>query len=420
MENNINRWENDFKTNPIHASLKELYDWASKDFDNQDAETFIEKRRFIKVLDYYRTVLDNLDKEIVPPDILGAINNNILTHIRPEVEQYLNTGSLSNLRNANDKISWVFGSFAQLSALSKNNQHGTPLKSVEVTFDNFVKTIANKEKGLSDHINKISESVSLQEQKLKELGETVDNRRKEVDAQLSEWLKQFSEAQHQRNIDYNGWKNQIAEEVKKENQNHIEKSRKTLDDFQTDFEALTKERLEKADSYLEDAKSKHEAILELYQLTAGDSVAAGYIKNAEDEKEQANTWRIIAIGFILLTVGAVGLEMYFKQSTDFNFVNIIRTLSITGALLSGAFYSSKQSSLHRLNEKRARWFALEVKAIDPFISSLEEKDRKELKKSFSERLFCQKNNLEEKDDKSGEHLIEVVLKGVTEILKVKK
>ena len=51
------------------------------------------------------------------------------------------------------------------------------------------------------------------------------------------------------------------------------------------------------------------------------------------------------------------------------------SFSLTAVLLYGAAYSAQQSTKHRNNEKRARWFALEIKAIDPFISSLPESDR---------------------------------------------
>ena len=58
-------------------------------------------------------------------------------------------------------------------------------------------------------------------------------------------------------------------------------------------------------------------------------------------------------------------------------------------LLAAAGYFSLQSKLHRDSEQQMRWFALEVKAIDPFLSSLDDLDQKELKKKLSEKLFGQ-------------------------------
>jgi len=57
-------------------------------------------------------------------------------------------------------------------------------------------------------------------------------------------------------------------------------------------------------------------------------------------------------------------------------------------MISFAVYASKQAALHRVNERKARAFFLQVQAFDPFIESLEPTDRQELKKSLSARIFA--------------------------------
>jgi len=68
---------------------------------------------------------------------------------------------------------------------------------------------------------------------------------------------------------------------------------------------------------------------------------------------------------------------------------IVTTVSVTAVAFVAAQFASRQSRLHRINEQRMRWFALEVKAIDPFISSLPIEMQQELKRQLSERLFGQ-------------------------------
>src|SRR5690606_18584207 len=64
----------------------------------------------------------------------------------------------------------------------------------------------------------------------------------------------------------------------------------------------------------------------------------------------------------------VSFELQPLQNTRFPWHTMLIAFSISGVLLWGAAYSAQQSTRHRNNEKRARWFALEVKAFDPFIS----------------------------------------------------
>jgi hypothetical protein len=122
---------------------------------------------------------------------------------------------------------------------------------------------------------------------------------------------------------------------------------------------------------------------------------AGYVDNAETEKKQANIWRGVAVAFIVAT--AVWLS--FTYAADVNstsdastiLARMARIVPLTAVFLYGAVYASKQSSLHRNNEIQTRRFALEVKAIDPFIASLEPDQQKQLKEKLTERMFGHSN-----------------------------
>jgi len=227
-------------------------------------------------------------------------------------------------------------------------------------------------------------------------------------------------------------------------------------------DALTKDKAEfksEIEAILSDGKQKHESILELYQLTAGDSVGAGYIKNADEEKSQADIWRRISVGFIVATIcwmlfayysnskpsydTALTLQISTQQAeetksesdkkdktqtvTDSSANNgyqvskqipwalLFITFSISGILLWGSAYSAQQSTKHRKNEKRTRWFALEVKAIDPFISSLNSEQQNALKKELSEKMFGQFSN--EDDSKViDEHVLKIVADTISGVI----
>jgi hypothetical protein len=122
-------------------------------------------------------------------------------------------------------------------------------------------------------------------------------------------------------------------------------------------------------------------------------VAGGYKKSADDERAAANTWRIISMlcyALILLWVVFKGkLGFGIAQAGALDWPVIVTTLSVTAVAFVAAQFASRQSRLHRINEQRMRWFSLEVKAIDPFISSLPIEMQQELKRQLSERLFGQ-------------------------------
>ena len=62
-----------------------------------------------------------------------------------------------------------------------------------------------------------------------------------------------------------------------------------------------------------------------------------------------------------------------------------------------------------------------MKAIDPFIASLDDADQKALKKQLSEKLFGQGDNETESDHKViEEHALKTVFSGIIDILKANK
>jgi len=214
------------------------------------------------------------------------------------------------------------------------------------------------------------------------------------------------------------------------------------------------------DDILNDGNTKHNKILELYQITADDSVGASFLKNAKDEKKQANTWRKISISFIIVTVfwmlftysmsldsgstkakinfintttnteveidkTKVAVEKKPSQELNSNIVKAIEdvpwyklfiTFSLSGVLLWGSAYAAQQSTKHRKNEKQAMWFALEVRAIDPFISTLEPADRNELKKQFSQKLFGQFSDKEDDSKVIDEHVFKMITDTIGNII----
>src|SRR5690606_30665197 len=117
----------------------------------------------------------------------------------------------------------------------------------------------------------------------------------ELNRLLSDWQNQFSSAQESRSQEFSKWRDAFASEKNKDVQEIIDKHDEALDQQTGRLES-------ELDRIIEDAKSKHQSILDLYELTAGDSVGAAYIKSADEEREQADRWRKVSVSFIVLTV----------------------------------------------------------------------------------------------------------------------
>lgn len=417
----MDRWDEYLKNHPIHTTLEKINHLLRRTRRYTNSRERSEKRRISKVINTLEEVFQNLDPDLVPHRILHQIHS-IAEDVLNHLNIYRSTEEHDHLRSANDSLDHMLIHISHLLSITKRPEIAEHVKRLERSLDELTKDILDKKKLLENEILKISELSKFQREQTENLSKSVDARRQEANSLISRLQTQYFDEQSKRNnifIEdqrkrtnaFTSWKSDFEKQTK----THIDQLITISSEKST---AEQKKFSDKISSLIKDAEDKHRRILELYGLVASDSVALDYSKNAENEKMRADIWNVATLVFILGAAGWFFL-LYIMNSTDFSLERIITTSSITIILLFGAAYSSKQSSLHRENEKRARWVSLDVKAFDPFIESLPEKERNNLKKEISERLFGQQyKNTEKETPVRDEHIFKVI-KDIVDIVKSK-
>ncbi len=424
----MSHWDQSFEDHPLHETLKEVTSLINTELDDADGEGQSEKRRLSKLINILEKTLDDLDPELVPYNILDEIHDVISENFLYELTAYKSNEDHQHLNSANEHLDDVLVPLSQLLAIAKKSETTKPIKGLEKLLDEFTKAIASKKEDLETEINNLSGVLKTQEGKLEELSYSMDTKKQETDSLIASWQEQHSDAQHKRESNFVAgqqekveafadWKKEIERNAKTQIDHLIKNSTKELTEGQKNFD-------DEISSHIKNAQEKHTAILELHELVAGDSVASGYHQSADNEKKQANRWRIATVIFIIATaawaVYAYNTDTAISNDGEILLIKLLQAFSVTGVLLFGAAYSTKQSNAHRKNETQARWFALEVKAIDPFISSLAEKDQAALKHKLSDRLFGQQRNDTEKETSVAyKHTFETITKGIIDILNAK-
>jgi gas vesicle protein len=428
----MSRWSEQFEGHPIHETIQTLQDWLDVEVEEIDSEHEDERRRFSKALELARTALSGLDAELFPEKLVSNLNNQLRQpQIWNEVSNYASNQNVQHLRQANDHLTGQLPLVYQIAALAGPPDAAKTVRSIEEAYSQLCKAIEKQKDEFSSLVTSLSENVVSIESRSSELSSDLDTLRGEVDSQLSNWQSEFTDAQTARAEEHS------AQQIKRG-----EKFDETMREIRSKSEAETKdistkhnERLKSAfDTYtqdvearLDDMKAKHAAILEIHGLVGTDGVAGGYQKTATDEHKAANTWRIVAMVSLGLAAAWLLLKFFLgfgeTSAGGVNWAELVTAGSLTLVLLAAAGYASRQSKTHRDLEQQMRWFSLEVKAIDPFLSSLEDTDQKELKKQLSERLFG-KDRTANQARKSGvdvgayKELSESILSPVQEILKL--
>ena len=428
----MSRWSDQFDNHAIHATVQQLRDWLDVEVEEIDAKQEDERLRFKKAMQLVKAALDGQDAELFPENLLTNLNNQLRqSQIWNQIQSYSTNQNVQHLRNANDHLTGQLPLVHQISALARPPEASKTVRSIEKAYSEFCKAIEKAEQDFEARLSESEGSLVEIQEGLTEHKKALEHLKTQSDQAFSEWQNEFGEAQNSR-----------AEEFSAAQIERSEKFDETMREIRTKSEAETKdisskhdERLKSAfDAYtkdaqerLEDMKAKHAAILEIHELVGTDGVAGGYQKTAKDEHEAANTWRLIAM--VSFGLAAVWLLLKFflgfseTAAGGVNWAELVTAGSLTLVLLGAGGYATKQSKTHRDLEQQMRWFSLEVKAIDPFLSSLEDADQKELKKQLSERLFG-KDRTANQARKSGvdvgayKELSESILSPIQEILKL--
>lgn len=400
----MSRWSEDFNNHKLHSTLKSLREISEARPKGLGTEEITELRRLRKILDILENTLQQVDPEIVPTPTLDTINQGLEhDHIQGNLVRYTTEEpSLSQLVQANDQLSALLPSINYLLAFSQKIEDSKRVASVEKTFENFISNISEAQ---TEHDEKVNQQdTELNE--LKSLSESVRANFKELEQDVSnsknQWQEQFTNDQSARQTEFS----QDQADRKSEFSNSQSAWVSEFSDWFSTYKSTADDALEARHKTFDenlaekilDAESKHQRILDLHGLVAGDAVTAGYLEDGKSERSAANFWRWVSISFILLTIAwlafAYWLAYTHPSTSEAPWEALARTASLTGVLLVGAAYASRQSKAHRDQERKARWFGLEVKTFDPFISSLSDEQQKALREKLADKLFGQQQTVE--------------------------
>lgn len=391
------RWESEFLNHPIHGLLQQIDDGISQDVESSSLDAISEKNRLRKVINLVKSVISKLDPDVAPLDILRQLHEFLSSrNIVGVINQYIADGNVDHLRNVNNFFSEALPLVYQLSSLKfSRSTRRADIDASTKTFDefkgkihNYLDNVNDKTNNLFSEIDNFRESVSYVQSEIERikisLSDKISEYNKEVESSIEEYKARMD--------DY----------LSDSKENFYKKFDELIDSFRQKWSEIYDEQSNRIDSMIQesssklgvivsDSQDKYKKILEFYGLVAQNSVTGGYKKDAEDEEWQADFWRWATIICIVLTaiwiiVAILCLEPDVSDIRLY-WADIAKGVSLTTLLVSSAVYTSRQSSIHRYNARRARYFFLQVKAFDPFIASLPEDRRADLKEKMSARIF---------------------------------
>lgn len=391
------RWREEFVKHPIFTTIKLFGEVESLDIKIEDPLLESERIRFSKFFKFFEITISSLDPDLAPIDLLSQIQNTLHSHNAIATATSLIRGQnpvlLSDLNTQiSPSLSYIF----QLSSAPRRRDT-TKLDQLSASegFERFSKRADERLKRIESITSEIEAKVASTFTRFEDIvarsvanSEAFQERLSSWNAQHNDALLQMKEAFSKEQIeikrDSTAALTLLQETIKRDAQSLLEEQQKEINAGREYADRMLS-------SLLNDAKEKHSLILKFYELTAVDSVTGGHKKIADREYTSARNWRYITIGTISAAVVWVLLSIFsfppVLEPVQLFWLSIAKSVSLTGLLLSFAVYASKQSTLHRRNEAKARSFFLKVQAFDPFVANLPSDKQSELREALSTRIF---------------------------------
>lgn len=391
----MQRWQDELTKHPINTSLKQFSDAFEAEIEIDDPILITEKARFGKFTSLLRDTINRLDPDLAPIDLLNQLQSQLQNHgVLDAAKNLVRERNPQRFRELNDQVNPSLSYITQLraAAIGKDTKK-SDTEAASVSLEALTRSISRKRAEYDKAVNNAAGKIEEAEVRIRGLAENADAAKHSFDERLNAWTAEANAA--------------IEENRKKVSNGLAEIQNSSKDQLQAffakqDVEAELKQEAlsNQLRDIIADAESKHANILELYKLVARDSITGGHKQIADREYSAAQNWRRATIGSIIATAAWLGYSLFcLEPVTEPEIVfwlQVAKSVSLTALFISFAVYASKQAALHRVNERKARSFFLQVQAFDPFIENLPEEKRIELKQALSARIFGSDDSEHEK------------------------
>ncbi|MHA7268628.1 hypothetical protein [Arthrobacter sp. HLT1-20] len=123
----------------------------------------------------------------------------------------------------------------------------------------------------------------------------------------------------------------------------------------------------------------------LVDATSRHTITAEYGDYASKQERAAVLW---SIGAVLAAVGGfIYLALLLAGIQEASITEVIAKATVSSLIVLGAGFMTHESSGHRKEARDARRTQLDLNALDPFLTKLDEEEANELRREFAQKIF---------------------------------
>lgn len=390
-------WYNRLDEHPVHASLasaRAVLEQPSEVWSNEELIGRRERLKFVLITAEDR--LRSADRFLVRSAMLEGIRN-AADSLYSVVTTYCDQDDAAFLDQADNAADDLLQFLATLLTPGTEADRSS-VESVRTvaseTIARLGELVQEAEQRATTAESKLAQFVNETKQRYEEYGAEatskidslqaqIDTMRSEADtarSDFSQWTaearSQFDTAQHDRSNQFGG----LLEQQRTAGS-------QCIDEFAEQGATERESERDAATEFLARLEQLWGEAAELVGVIGNTGLSGGYRKWADEQKTQADGWRIVAIvagGLGLLWVIFWSVLHVSKSPTAADVLARLPPALISAGL---ATYAGRESGRHRKLERHGRLLELQLASLGPFLAEFHGEDRNKIKAELVQPLF---------------------------------
>lgn len=401
-----------------HALFKELADLeqaleTSREAAQADTTSFEAWERIERISKFIRPYLTAQDPLLVSPAHLSNAQGQI-QQTRGQLNNFASNQNVAHLNEANNHLDNVL---TYLASIPRLDREATAQELGEAAAS-YKKSVGSLARTFEKQFASLTTQKDVLQTRIQELTAEVTAEKQRADNVIAQMQQQFSVAQESRQTEAVSNESKRASEFEAAEETRAEESetaqatrQKSFDEFlagaKVAHESLREALGNNSESLIESLEAQKIHAEKVVGIISTEAVAHGYGKTANEERDAAKTWRIVAVVALVVWIIAGLVFFGLTYDKDLSLSALARQFLISTPFVLLAGFAALQVSKHQRAERLNRQQELEIAAIDPYLATFDDDTRNEVKRQLAERLFGQREVDVPRDD--SKHVSDAVL-----------
>lgn len=403
-----------FTSHTVFEKLEQLQqalnaDSAKEKISLQDAAFFEAVYKYTK--DRLKLTLPILVQEAE----MNALSQEI-DAVTVQINAYAGNANPGHITNATNSVTSVLNRIRNFPfPLSKGDyDFSKSIAGFEQTATASYKNLETQNTNLQQAIKKAEEDLTAKQTQLANIETKLAAKEVEIQNVLTRYNTEFEALKTTANSDIDTEKKKFNEGIDTDRKLYKEQfdadkeaSKKVFEEQKAAFEKQSTDTIKDLNTKLAEANK-------IVNIVGNVGVTGNYQNIANQNKDAANFFRWVALGFMVVMSGLLIYSIIELSSGDFNIYKSLVRILAAAVLTYPAVYAARESTRHRNLETQNRNLELELASIGPFIELLPEDKKEKIKEDLVNKYFGKTHSMFEEKKGDSE---DVSVNGLEKLLK---